>query len=293
MFFFLFLSFYPKDMHCAVFKVFTGHFNFDTLQDTLYAQSDSLESRLLPNYIKWGKATNETQKYTVFMYPNYQYLRGSFFIEKMNQDTLNDIVIFIDSLKKEMIDTSLGDIPDNYRYVRDNVKKVILFGQQGIRNGTALVINLTTIDTTQNTPYFVRSFRVGNGLSDPAVRDFSGTYSYIFTPIDLNVNYKNGIIEEDSVNVISNIGDNGDMVIIPNPASNSFRIQFLNCQNGTYIIYLLNLDGNFIRSENIEVNSNNFTSEYIGLTDVPSGKYSVVAQKDGLPPIVRTLIVVH
>ncbi len=283
------------DSSARYIKVFTGHFNFDILQDTLFAKTDTLGLFLFPGYINWGLDTSggaAQLSRTYFQYPNFEHTRGSFFVDKMNQDTLNDIVFLIDSLRKEVIDPFGADVPENYRYVRHIAKRLIIFGQNQI--DSIPLINIAQVDTAQNSPFFVRNFRLGMGLSEPAVRDFSGTISYIFTPIDLDVNSSGDTPPEIFTAVASDYDKNKtDLLIIPNPAEHSFRVIFINCPEGRYSIKLLTLESKIICEQNVDVKGDEFKSQFISLKDVPSGKYSVVAQKDGMPPIVRTLIVVH
>lgn len=277
------------DSSARYIKVFTGHFNFDILQDTLFAKTDSLGLFLFPGYINWGLDTSggaAQLSRTYFQYPNFEHTRGSFFVDKMNQDTLNDIVLLMDSL---YIDTISVDTIIIERHI---AKRLIIFGQNKI--DSVPVINIAQVDTAQNSPFFVRNFRLGMGLSEPAVRDFSGTISYIFTPIDLDVNSSG---EEPPEIFTTNVEDfnkyKTDLVIIPNPAEHSFRVNFINCPEGMYNIKLITLESQIICEQNVDVKGAEFKSQFISLKDVPSGKYSVVAQKKGIAPIVRTLIVVH
>ena len=157
------------------YKCFIGHLNPDCINDTLIA-SPLNDYSLMPKFIVWGKRDSvnydSTCVYdtlmvdtTEFAYPDFTDIKGSFFLNTMNYDTLPDIVFF---LKWKTNDTLNP---------QDTSRLMCIFGQPQI--DTIRRIFLNNVDTVQNSPFFVRNLRDGFGLKNYTYINTNQITSYI------------------------------------------------------------------------------------------------------------------
>jgi hypothetical protein len=127
--------------------LFIGNLNFDCVPDTILGDRFNNE-QFLPKYIKWGDSAsvrcNDSSDYaiwhdsvmvrtTVLEYPHWDFVRGSFSIEKYNQDSVYDLVLNLEGYSIDSTDTNnIVTIPHERYFV--------LYGQDELDGFTLISV---------------------------------------------------------------------------------------------------------------------------------------------------------
>jgi hypothetical protein len=255
------------------------YLNFDCIKDTIMGQQFS-NFKYLPKFIKWGKSDtsncpgNQYHLYdslkvpvTILEYPNWNNLEGTFALEKYNQDTLYDIILYI---KGTTIDTNSGYV-NHYR-------ALAIFGQNGI--DSIPIIKISEIDSIQSLPFYARNLIMGTDLINPEVRDPSGKKSYKFNRCYLDLSPQD-TSEIPPAPIISSIKEDQVMIkVFPNPAIHTLNIEIEQIPAGIYSFKLISLQGNEILNETKFIHDINQYLNSINIKELTAGFYYLIVQKE-------------
>ncbi len=247
--------------------LYTGHLNFDCVQDTVYGLPDAA-FRYHPTAIRWGRGDStcgiampldRLVSETVIRYPAWRTLGVSVGFQRMNPDTLDDIVIYL-----------WGSVNDSTGR-RDTVRPILIFGQQGL--DTLPELDLAAIEAFQIAPFFAMELRVGSELVEPALRDLSGVTSYLLTPVAFEIPTGDTTRQE-------NPGDTAQgppvrIRIYPNPAGYEAQVEVDSLPPGEYSVEIVGVNGLVYLSQTVSVSMSGTLFGMLDLHAMLTGYYLV------------------
>jgi hypothetical protein len=267
--------------------LFVGHLDFDCIPDTVTGWQG--EGRhFLPHAIKWGRPRVILQRdsasdridtllpdsaclgaiplgkrvaVTTILYPSWERLNGSVAFQRMNPDSLNDMLLYLWG--------SAGDSAERH----DTLRPILVFGQQGL--DTLAELDLGAVAAFQASPFFAMELRKGSELVEPAVRDLSGTISYVLAPIALNF----GDREHDSLTELPPLpGDSVPaqpirVVVYPNPIGATAQLRVDSLPAGDYTVDVVAVNGLLYMSMTMTVPEGGPGLETLDLHALPVGYY--------------------
>ncbi len=267
--------------------LFTGHLNFDCVPDTVIGWPDA-SFHYLPYAIRWGKPAlvvhydNETGlsdtvladsscrgsiplgrtvRETIIRYPQWRTLSGSVGFQRMNPDTLDDMVLYL-----------WGSVNDSTGK-RDTIRPLLVFGQQGL--DTLAELDLGAIDAFQITPFFAMELRVGSELVEPELRDVSGVISYLLTPIAFEIHPDDTTREEEEAPGDSTQGPPIHIRIYPNPAGYEAQVEVDSLPPGEYYVEVVGVNGLVYLQQTVSVSMSGTLFGMLDLHAMLTGYYLV------------------
>lgn len=256
-------------------------FNDDMSIDTLIGKSIN-NGVYFPTKIVWGfdsivhpdPLIYPKVSETSFNYPNWNNLRINSLKKCFNNDSINDLIIFIS-----------GGIPIDSTTMKDTSVALILFGQCGL--DTIESINIPTISYNQVFPFKARKLAHPYDFSDCFLRNGETKTFFRINQVSDVLNpppmYKHG----------SNCcggKSKYDMKLYPIPSIEKLTIELNNFEEGIYIIKLLDLEGRVLLTKQVNVNSNQ-TNEIIETSLFLNGSYLIVIEKESITIFSKSLII--
>lgn len=261
--FFLFLIFFicfsyqgfPKNIiHKSKYLNRFKFVNLDTdkFQDTIITVKTSNDS-VFVKFIKWGIDSTKEKKITEIVYPDVKIVKSSYFVKKVNFDSIPDLVINIEYFQKS--DTI------NLHLI---TKQIIIYVDSRIKNKQKLF--LSHIKKFQRHPFLAQS----------ESEDYLNTslqYSRFHKKLIKEINKVNtDLLEEEQelVQDIKNLKNEPIFQIFPNPANNTLYLKGKNFQTATYTI--VDINGNKVMKGEI---ANTGVNE-IDINKLVNGVYTVI-----------------
>ncbi|MEP7217687.1 MAG: T9SS type A sorting domain-containing protein [Bacteroidota bacterium] len=194
---------------------------------------------------------------TTITYPSWDSLSGSVSFQKMNPDSLTDLLI-----------TIWGRVGDT-RNRHDTLRPLLLFGQHGL--DTLKDLDLAKVEGFQATPFFAMVLRFGTDLIEPEVRDLSGRTSHLIAPIAYNIDRRDSIKHPGN-----GVMDNPIQVrVYPNPTGTAAQIESESTPAGEYSVEVVGVNGQVYRRQEVSVSATSGLFRVLDLHDIPSGYYLV------------------
>lgn len=254
--------------------------NFDCYPDTVLGLADE-QFHYLPTEIHWGAAperadsacASETPKkkrerVTTIRYPNWKRITGSVSFERMNADTLTDIVLYLWG-------DAGNDDNGRARAPHDSLRALVLFGQMAL--DSVKQINLASIAPFQSEPYFAMELRPGADLRDEKKRDLSGTPSYEVKRVTLDVRGKKDTTDRGPAAPplagIAREETSADVHIYPNPSAAETRIEADRLSPGAYTIELVAVNGTVALRQEVVVSESRGLLRSLDVRGLASGYY--------------------
>jgi hypothetical protein len=264
--------------------LFIGHLNYDSVPDSVYGGADA-QHHYLPHSLHWGRAGSPSEGHhvavTTIRYPDWQEFTGTVAFQKMNADSVTDIIFYLWGKTGE---------PNN---LHDTIRPILLFGQPSL--DSLSIIDLSSVSSFQLTPFVAMEMRTGSEFVHPALRDLSGKPSYMLAPVDVIVdpNQQPGkrTAPGDAPAAGASSGD-PHARLYPNPTSASARLEMAALPAGEYSVDIVSLDGAVLARRAVSVPT---SGDLLGLLDVrslPVGYYTVRVDRGakhiGTYPIIIT-----
>jgi len=273
--------------HPAESVLFIGHLNFDCYSDTVTGWGDE-RRRFLPRAIHWGQPrvalryNPQTDRYdtliadsacgmpsdrrlrtTALHYPAWEGVGGSIAFQRMNADTLTDLLFYLWG--------TVGDSDER----RDTLRPLLIFGQQGL--DTLPVLDLAAIESFQVAPFFAMELRLGTELIEPAMRDISGRISYVLAPVFIDIEDRD---RDTTATPGSGPSDSSGvppvrLVVYPNPTGVSTQVQVDSIPPGEYRIEVVGVNGLVYLRRDVEVSMTGVLFQTLDLHALPVGYYIV------------------
>ena len=176
--------------------------------------------------------------------------------------------------------------PTNLNYSLDNLNVILTWNAPTTKNLTGYAV-----------------YR--SGVLIETIND-SGIFTYTDSEISLNQEYtyyikaiysegesapSNQVIVQTGTSTIKRIENNINFKLFPNPAQNSVRIQFDSNKITNYVIEIVSLTGNVVKSISGNSNYNGINFHEINLNDVQQGIYLCKIKTDSFTKTVRFAIV--
>lgn len=268
-----------------VYKVILdiGHYNDDCAFDTLIGTAKQGKN-ILPRFILWGYFSASYTvpdslkvSYTEFVYPDW-ISSGASNIFKANNDSLTDIVFYY-----------WGKISDSALVEKDSSVALMLFGQRGL--DTIKSVFLESIDTFQISPFVAMNVRYDHELNNCRKRDLSFTSSYNFNTIDLDL-WQPDLPPAILPSFVENTVDS-EINIYPNPAVFFTNIELKSISPGFYNVSLVNLQGELISHQFIEVSGKKQFTKMLDLTHVSNGFYLIIIKSETELIGAYNIIIIH
>lgn len=258
-----------------------GRFNPDTYPDTVIGTKTP--AGYLPSRVLWGYPFGQTPgampgklRETVLRYPAWKDLRGSVAFQRINADSLVDMVLHLQGVVTTMQGEGL-----------DSLRSVVVFGQSGL--DSLAVVDLDGIRRFQVRPFFAVELVREVELSEPGTRDLSGSMSYVLEPIELDVQGKPSPLPR---TVASVEGSGGVLRLYPNPAGKSLRIEAGGLASGAYTVQLVSVAGAVVVREEIIIAAGESILHTLDVQHIASGYYVVRIERGeevvGSYPIIIT-----
>ncbi len=249
--------------------LYTGHLNFDCVQDTVYGLADA-SFHYRPTSIKWGRSGVDSAcgssmpqdrlvSETVIRYPEWRTLGVSVGFQRMNPDSLDDMVLYL-----------WGSVNDSTRQ-RDTIRPLLVFGQQGL--DTLSELDLAGIDAFQVAPFFAMELRVGSELVEPALRDLSGVTSYLLTPVAFEIPSGDTTRQDDPGDTTQ--GPPVRIRIYPNPAGYEAQVEVDSLPPGVYYVEIVGVNGLVYLSQTVSVSMSGTLFGMLDLHAMLTGYYLV------------------
>lgn len=240
-------------------------FNDDAVKDTIIAVAD-YHLKYLPKSIIWGKDTTDNGipdslkvPETLIIYPNWNDLTGAVMIDKLNQDSLFDIILIL--WGKTSTDTS---------NIKDTATAIVIFGRRGL--DTLQYLNIANLDSFQILPFVAMKLRIGHEFTNAKVRDMSYQTSYQFNKIDLNIDTAS--VPPPIINIME-AEESAQIKIYPNPAVYYTDIEINLIKPGKYYIQICDINGKTLKEQTISSEKTGDLINRINLTDFASGSYII------------------
>lgn len=245
-----------------------GHLNPDCYSDTVIGSTED-QIHYLPLSIRWGQydaiannACDHTEKSkarrkadsTLFTYPAWKGMGGSAAFERINADSLDDIVLYMWG----RIGTGAEE--------RDTMASFIIFGQKKL--GSVLTVGTASIDESKKDKFHSKRVRRGQELTHPAVRDISGKTSFILERLDMDV-------EDSTRGEILASGDVAWVEVYPNPAESSTTLVVDRLDPGDYTVSVTSMDGAEQLHHSVSIGQSTRLLQSLDLHALPSGRYLV------------------
>ena len=256
--------------------LYTGHFDFDCVADTLIGFVQAPRFRVLPRKIVWGQDSALDcgslafhEDVTWFEYPDWDELWGDVSILSYNQqDSLPDIFF------------CYGGKIDSGTNRRDTSITIILFGQDSIASLDS--VSLSIGDTIQQSPFFALEWIPSSRLFDSTHTDYSGFPSYEMPLISMNVT---GDTTGPTIFFLSSVDDpekEGKLIsrLFPNPTSNNTTLRVRPLPPGRYRVEAVNTEGVTVHTEEIDVGASGELFTPLDFSHVPSGYYQVLVRTE-------------
>lgn len=272
--------------------IFTGSLNADCYADTVIGYPD-VKFNYLPYAIMWGKPGPREDSLsaarcmadiprerrvavTYLRYPEWHSFSGSVTFQPVNQDSLDDITLFI-----------WGKVGEGSAQ-RDTIRPVVIFAQPGL--DTLPAIDVADITAFQTSPFFAMDLRLASELVHPSVRDISGRTSYELQQVTLDIELADSILPP-PISIISP-GPTSGIRAYPNPTAAATQIQGISIPAGEYLIEVVSSNGEVHLQQRASVPTSGELLRMIDLTRIASGLYLIRLRRDetiiGTYPIVIT-----
>ncbi|MDB5033802.1 MAG: hypothetical protein JWQ98_1043 [Chlorobi bacterium] len=255
--------------------LFIGHLNFDCYPDTAVGWMDE-NFHYLVHSLHWGHAVTQRQgdeqrgdtscldhipadkrvPITTINYPSWDSLSGSVSFQKMNPDSLTDLLI-----------TIWGRVGDA-RNRHDTLRPLLLFGQHGL--DTLKDLDLAKVEGFQSAPFFAMALQFGTDLVEPEVRDLSGRVSHSIAPIAYTVDRR-----EDKQPGDDRAKNPIQVRVYPNPTGTAAQIESESTPAGEYNVEIVGVNGQVYRRQDVSVSATRGLFRVLDVHDIPSGYYLV------------------
>lgn len=268
--------------------LFFGELNFDCYPDSVFGNRAADGSGFLPRRILWGRSTRDSLtdrdtaclrrtairkqlRETLITYDGWDIRGGSVAFQRLNNDSLSDIVIHLRGVikKKDKEDEQV-------------LRSIALFGQHSL--DSLPVLALGSIERFQTYPFFAMDLAKGSELNKPGRRDLSGRTSYVLEPVLLDL----GNHKQDSA-----LGMPGGPVagmerqyvtaikIYPNPAGDALSVQAAGLHAGSYAVKVIGVNGEIELTRAMRVEDSGELRGILDVSQLASGHYAVRIENDG------------
>jgi hypothetical protein len=252
--------------------LYVGRLDPDAWPDTVYGIVTG-DLRLLPTAIDWGSPYPGDRdggdvRRTRLVYPPWEKLEGSFAVEDINADGLDDLLLFFRSSAK-----------------RDSSRAIALPGQAGLRELDSIDVGAVPRGMRRH-PALALDIAAAGLAREPAERELSGQRSYRWCPAR--------VAEADSGSGVEPPTTLREwMALYPNPATVTATFEAGRLARGEYTVSLTDIDGIVRYEGSFHVASERPISGTIDLSEQAPGLYLVVIRKDGRTITSYPVLVVH
>ncbi|MEO5928483.1 MAG: T9SS type A sorting domain-containing protein [Candidatus Kapaibacterium sp.] len=256
--------------------LYVGCINFDCYRDTVFGSMDE-KFHYLPHAIHWGRSSfgilgdtlhhsdsncvDHVPPYkrvaiTTITYPSWDSLSGSVAFQRINADSLADMVIYM-----------WGRVGDTL-HRHDTIRPMLVFGQHGM--DTLTTLNIASVNNFQMYPFFAMKLRIGTDLVEPDLRDLSSVTSYILEPVSYAIDSsKAPPIRETGTSRAVNVR------VYPNPTGTLAQVESESTPPGEYSVEVVAVNGEMVSRQDVTVTSTRGLFKTLNLSDVPSGYYMI------------------
>jgi hypothetical protein len=268
--------------------LFVGNLNFDCYPDTVSGTMAGMPGSYLPRTIRWGRPSpsdsacqgmiplDRRVAVTTIHYPDWDRFSGSVAFNRMNDDSLDDMTLFI-----------RGSVGDSLHRT-DSLRALVIFSQAGL--DSLPVLDVAAIDAFQVTPFFAMELRKGSELVEPEVRDISGVTSYVIQPVSLDVGG-----EHQDTTIVPGDSTPAQPIrirVYPNPTGGAAQVQIDSIPPGDYSVDVVAVNGFVVLHQSVSVPIAGTLFQTLDLHALPVGYYVVRVtsgtQIFGLYPIIIT-----
>ena len=224
-----------------------GHFNADSIADTLFAQRSGVRS-FLPVAIHWGTGGSAVAR-TSFILPSWSTITGSCAVTDLNADSSLDIIFYLKG-------DSIGQ----------PVARSLVIASGGLLDQQSS-INIASLAASQSSPFTARDLVKGSEFTEEAVRDLLGHNSYL-----LSVNFGSPL-----PSVLTGVQEQTPwkVSLYPNPTGRVVTVQGHEVTPGEYILYILSLQVISLYDPRFPVHSTGECNSVLDLHTLSSGTYIV------------------
>lgn len=266
-----------QELHLREAIIFTGSLNADCYADTVLGYPD-LKFNYLPYQIRWGRPgqTEDSASaarclagiplerrvpVTFIQYPEWASFSGSVTFQPVNQDSLNDMTLFVWG--------SIG----NGAAKHDTIRPVVIFAQSGL--DTLAVINVGDIRPFQTSPFSAMDLRLASELVQPSIRDLSGKTSYELEPVVLYTESHSDSMFLPTPTLSQASGITSGIRAYPNPAAVATQVSGTTIPAGYYLIEIVSANGEIHLQQQVSIATSGELLETIGVEGIPNGYYLV------------------
>jgi len=262
----------------AILRV--AHLNFDCYADTIIGRRDRFRT-YLPVQIRWGRdpgidsalrrgdefvdACHDGVRWsrkvaaTLIVWPTWEQRRVSFALQRVNRDSLPDLIIYL-----------RGKVTRGRETV-DTLRPIIIFGQHGL--DTVSTIDLGRIGRFQTGPFIAMEFRPAQDLRDPGRRDLAGGLSYRFPTLDVTVGRPDTTDDRRGQSTAST--PTGTVRIFPNPSAISTQVELATLPEGRYRVEIVAVTGRIELRTEISIETGQSVLQRLDVGRLPNGYYAL------------------
>lgn len=271
-----------EDLHLREAVLFTGSLNADCYADTVLGYPD-LKFNYLPYQIRWGRPGRAEDSSTAarclggiplerrvpvtfIQYPEWTSFSGSVTFQPVNQDSLDDITLFV-----------WGSVGDGAAR-RDTIRPLVIFAQPGL--DTLAVLDLRDIAPFQTSPFFAMDLRLASELVQPSIRDISGKTSYELEPVLLHTEPPSDSLFLPPTASNQSSGITSGIRAYPNPAAVATQVSVIAIPAGRYLVEIVSANGEVHLQRQVTVAASGELSQTIGVEGIPNGYYLVRLRRE-------------
>jgi hypothetical protein len=224
-----------------------GHFNTDTIADTLYGERSGART-FLPRAIHWGSGGSTVTR-TAFVLPSWSDLSGSCAVSDINSDSTLDVIFYLRG-------DSAG-LP---------VSRSLVVAGGGLLDQQTSV-DISALASSQSSPFVTRDLVKGHEFTDEAMRDLLGRNSYL-----LSVSFGSPL-----PSVLTGVQEQAPwkMMLYPNPSGRMVTLQGSGLVPGEYLLHILSLQGVSLYEQLLTVGMTGEYTSALDLHSLTSGTYIV------------------
>lgn len=260
----------PDDAPTRRVILHIGHFNSDCYPDTVLGRQVGVQ--FLPVRLLWGQYDSASSNScsgtgsrsdrrrsldeTTFEYPDWSNLSGAVSFQRLNMDTLDDMMI------------TLWGTYGAGTAARDTGTMFVIFGQKKLARTST--ITLGNLQSSRATPVRAKRLELESDLTDGRVRDLSGVRSYILHKSD----FDQDDTTSQGLEALSSVAD-AWVRVYPNPAVYSTVLEARRVPAGEYRVVVAGASGQSEIERSVLVDQSGELFRSLDLAALPSGYYVV------------------
>jgi hypothetical protein len=241
--------------------LYVGHLDRDSHADTIVGAPTG-DLRMLATAIHWGAPYSSNGDspgaQTTLIYPQWSGLAGSFAVEDINADRVDDLLLFFNAAPP---------------HARDSARAIALLGQDAL-HGVASIILGELARPIQRRPFVAVDIAAVSLLGERAVREQSGVPSYRWGTIAMR-----GSDSTLPGAVAPTLAE--WMALYPNPASAAATLEAGRLGPGDYVVELVDIDGTIHFQRGLLLDREQTVSSTLDLSEEPPGLYLVRIRRAG------------